>query len=82
MVSNRTVILRWSAVSGAMSYKVAVRDMISNTLVVDAVASGSGHTVSLNAGGRYRWDVDACNSVGCSSFTTPLYFRTPQGPDR
>ena len=81
-VSNRKVILSWGAVSGATSYKIAVRDMISNALVVDTLAGSPGHTVSLNAGGRYRWDVDACNSVGCSTFTTPLYFRTPQGSGR
>jgi hypothetical protein len=76
-VSSNLLRLSWGAVSGATSYKVAVRDMTSNALVVDASANSSGHAVTLHAGGQYRWDVDACNSAGCSSFTTPLYFQTP-----
>src|SRR6185503_12286251 len=31
----------------------------------------------LSAGKPYRWNVNACNSAGCSGFTTVLYFQTP-----
>jgi hypothetical protein len=54
-----------------------VRDMISNQLVVDTTTSGTFYVAGLSAGRRYRWNVAACNSAGCSSFTTPLYFQTP-----
>src|SRR5207244_2364640 len=65
------------ASSGATSYGVGVRDMGTNMLVVDTNASGTSFTAGLSAGKQYRWNVNACNSAGCSSYTTPLYFQTP-----
>jgi len=76
-MGSSTVTMSWSASSGATSYSFGVRDMISNQLVVDTTTSGTSYTASLSAGRRYRWNVAACNSVGCSSYTTPLYFQTP-----
>ena len=67
--------LAWNAVSGATSYEVAVRDIGTGALVVDQVVSGTSDLVSLTAGDQYRWNVDAINSAGASSFTTPLYFQ-------
>jgi hypothetical protein len=43
--------------------------------VVDQFVSGTSDPVSLTAGEQYRWNVDAINSAGASSFTTPLYFQ-------
>jgi uncharacterized protein YegP (UPF0339 family) len=75
--SGSTVALSWGAVSGATSYSLGVRDMTSNVLVVDTTTSGSSYTASLSGKGKFRWNVAACNSAGCSTFTTPLYFQTP-----
>ncbi|HSW29416.1 MAG TPA: hypothetical protein VLH75_08055 [Longimicrobiales bacterium] len=77
-LASRTVTLTWSASSGATSYSFGVRDMGTNTLVVDITnRTGTSYTTTLSAGRQYRWNVSACNSAGCSSYTTPLYFRTP-----
>ncbi len=75
--SSTTVQLSWSAVSGATSYSLGVRDMVTNQLVVDTTTGSSTYTVALSSGKRYRWNVAACNANGCSSFTSPLYFQTP-----
>jgi hypothetical protein len=81
VLSTSNVTLDWSASSGATSYGVAVRDLTTNLLVVDTTTSSSFFTVFLNAGRPYRWNVRACNSTGCSGFTTALHFQTPSsGP--
>jgi len=77
VTSSSTVSLSWSAVSGATSYGVGVRDIASGVLVVSTSVSGSSYSASLDTGRQYRWNVAACNSAGCSSYTTPLYFQTP-----
>jgi uncharacterized protein (TIGR03437 family) len=76
--SGSSVTMSWSASSGATSYGLGVRDVASGSLVVDTnVTSGTSYTASLSAGKQYRWNVNACNSAGCSSYTTVLYFQTP-----
>jgi hypothetical protein len=69
--------LSWNAASGATSYGLGVRDLATNVLVVDTNVSGTSFVANLSAGKQYRWNVNACNSTGCSSYTTPLYFQTP-----
>jgi hypothetical protein len=75
--SGSNVTLSWSASSGATFYSVAVRDLITNILVVDTTVSGTSYNASLSIGKPYRWNVNACNTTGCSSYTTPLFFQTP-----
>lgn len=75
--ASSSVTLRWSGSSGATSYGLGVRDLATNALVVDTNVSGTSYTANLSAGKQYRWNVNACNSTGCSSYTTPLYFQTP-----
>ncbi len=74
---SSSVTLSWSASSGATYYGVAVRDIATSVLVVDINVSGTSYTANLSAGKQYRWNVNACNGTGCSSFTTVLYFQTP-----
>src|SRR5205807_679229 len=74
---SSSVTLSWGASSGATYYGVGVRDIATNVLVVDTNAGGTSYTASLSAGKQYRWNVNACNTGGCSSFTTLLYFQTP-----
>jgi hypothetical protein len=76
-MSSSTVTLSWGASSGATYYDLGVRDMVTNQLVVDTTTSSRSYSVTLTPGRQYRWNVAACNSAGCSSFTTALYFKTP-----
>src|SRR5205085_449099 len=79
--ASTTVTMSWSASSGATSYGIGVRDMTTNTLVVDTFTSSTSYTASnLTAGRTYRWNVAATNSAGTSAYTTPVYFTTPSGP--
>jgi len=78
MQPSTNVTLSWSGVTGATYYSLGVRDMATNALVVDTTTSGTSYPASLaTTGGQYRWNVAACNTSGCSSYTTPLYFQTP-----
>ena len=77
VTSSDTVTLSWSSVSGATYYSFGVRDMSTGTLVVNTTSTSTSYTATLNPSGQYRWNVAACNSVGCSNFTTDLYFQTP-----
>jgi hypothetical protein len=58
-------------------YSFGVRDLTTNVLVVDTTTSGTSYMAALSPGRPYRWNVAACNATGCSSYTTPLYFKTP-----
>lgn len=61
--------------AGATYYDVGVRDLTTNTLVVDSTTTATSMWVDVAAGRSYRWNVSACDSTGCSAFTTPLYFQ-------
>src|SRR5205807_1162174 len=72
---SSSVTLSWSASSGATTYGVGVRDMSTNPLAFATNIRTTLYTANLSAGKPYRWNVDACNSAGCSGFTTVLYFQ-------
>jgi len=71
-----TPTLIWNSVSGATSYNFGVRDVDTGSLVVDVDGhtSTSYTTSSLTPGHKYRWNVQACNSAGCSSYSSYYYF--------
>jgi hypothetical protein len=75
-LGSTSITLSWNASSGATYYDVGVRDVGTGQLVVDTTTSSTSYAASLSAGKQYRWNVAACNSSGCSSFTTALYFQT------
>src|SRR5205807_1467078 len=76
--AGNSVTLSWTSSAGATSYGLGVRDIASDLLVVDTnVTNATSYSASLSAGKQYRWNVNACNSTGCSSYTTVLYFQTP-----
>ena len=82
-IDDPNVTLSWTASSGATYYSIGVRDMTSNTLVVDTTTPNTSYIAALSGGGQFRWNVAACNDAGCSAFTTALYFKTggtPPGP--
>jgi photosystem II stability/assembly factor-like uncharacterized protein len=70
-------VLGWTAVSGATQYGVAVRDLTTNTLITDTTVTGASFTQALVAGRQYRWNVNACNGVGCSAYPAAVYFTAP-----
>ena len=76
-VASTTVTLNWTASSGTTYYSLGVRDVGNATLAVDTTASTNSYTVTLSSGKQYRWNVNACNAAGCSSYTDVLYFQTP-----
>ena len=80
LMPSTTVNLSWTASSGATYYDLGVTDMSSGSLVVDTTVYGTSYTAYLSAGKQYRWNVAACNSTGCSAYTTRLYFQTPSPP--
>jgi len=77
VLASTTVTFSWTASSGATYYDLGVRDVASGTLVVNVQPTGTSYTATLSPGKQYRWNVAACNTAGCSSFTTVLYFQTP-----
>ena len=79
-IDDPNVMLSWTASSGATYYSVGVRDMVSDTLVVDTTTPDTSYLASLSSAGQYRWSVAACNDAGCSPFTTSLYFKTGGTP--
>ena len=76
-LASRTVTLSWSTATGASYYDLGVTDIATGSLVVNQQPNGSSYTATLTAGKQYRWNVAACNSAGCSSYTARLYFKTP-----
>ena len=77
VLSSSTVTVSWNASSGATFYGLGIRDIASGVLVVDTNVSATSYTASLTSGRQYRWNVAACNSTGCSLYTTVLFFQTP-----
>ncbi len=76
-----TPTLSWNAVSGATDYGVYIRDMYTNSLILndDCASSGTSYIVPsgiLYNGGQFRWNVQANVSCGscASNFASPLYF--------
>ena len=77
VISDLTPTLVWNSVSGATSYNLGLRDLDTNSLVVDVdgQTSTSYTAPSLTAGHKYRWNVQACNSSGCSMYSSYYYFQ-------
>ena len=73
------VTLQWSPVSGASEYDLGLRDLATGQLLFDRRVSGTSQRITLQPGGRYRWNVAACNAAGCSRFTAPLHFTVAAG---
>jgi len=87
IVSTLTPVLSWPTVPGAQNYGVYIRDLVSNTLVVNnaCATSGTNYVVSsgiLSNGGQYRWNIkasDGCGSNCVSDYAYPYYFQTQTG---
>ncbi len=78
------VDLTWASSAGATYYDVGVRNLDTGQLIADFTTTGT--TVDslggLDQDTAYRWNVAACNAVGCSNFAAPRYFYTPPIPSR
>jgi len=79
-LGSSTVQIQWNAVTDATYYDFGIRDMSTGVLVVDAQSPNTFYSADLTPGRPYRWDVQACNAVDCSGFTSELYFQTPAVP--
>lgn len=75
-----SLILDWSDVTNATSYRIQVM-LMSGTVVTDqTVTTGSQYTVSgLQNGTSYQWRVNASNSAGTSDWSPTWTFTTATG---
>ena len=80
-ITTTTPTLSWSAVPGATNYDLVIKDMGTNTIVLNQSCATSGTSYSvprgiLVSGGHYQWYIDANNSCGSciSNDATPLFF--------
>jgi murein DD-endopeptidase MepM/ murein hydrolase activator NlpD len=76
-LASNTVTMQWDPSPGATRYALGVRNLVTNQLEVDTWVYSTSYTVTLQSNVPYRWNVAAWNDAGYSSFTTPLYFQTP-----
>ncbi|MCB2086416.1 MAG: peptidoglycan DD-metalloendopeptidase family protein [Sphingomonadaceae bacterium] len=81
-LASGNVRLRWRAVAGATYYDFGVRDLSTNRLVIDDNSTSTSHSVSLQEGRNYRWNIRACNESGCSQFSAPQFFSVKAAPPR
>ena len=70
--------LDWEIVPEADSYRVVLQDLVTEQylLDIDSYTFTEIATPPLALGRDYLWMVQACNSAGCSDFSSPRYFRT------
>ncbi len=73
-----TVNMSWNTVSGTgVDYNLIVTDITNNTQALNIRTTSNTYTTPLTAGHQYSWQVAACNTTGCSSYTAAQYFQTP-----
>jgi hypothetical protein len=79
-VTTTTPTMNWSG-SGATQYELAIsfspygsNNLAYDTLVTGSVTSLQVPTGNLQNGVKYRWDMQATNAGGQSSWSAPLYF--------
>lgn len=78
ILPSSAVLLSWNLVPDATYYDLGVRDMASGALVVNSTSTTSTFSTPPLAPGRaYKWNVAACNSLGCSKFAQAEFFQTP-----
>ncbi|MBI4675764.1 MAG: fibronectin type III domain-containing protein [Chloroflexi bacterium] len=67
-VGKRQVALDWNDVACADNYKIIVKDAVTGKKVESKTVFASNHkTKALTAGRTYKWQVKACNALGCSA---------------
>ena len=67
-VGKRQVALDWNDVACADYYKVVVKDVATGKKADSKTVSASAYkTKALTTGKTYKWQVKACNALGCSS---------------
>ncbi len=80
VVEDLTPELSWIISGGANYYQVYVSKYpygAANIVYSNAyVTQNKVTTTALEAGIKYRWDVSACNSEGCSAQSPDSYFQT------
>ena len=82
ILASNTVTLSWAPAAGATYYDLGVRDLETGLLVVDTVTTARQFTFSADTDKPYRWNVAACNALGCVGYhNTRRYFQTPHVAD-
>jgi len=84
-VTSTSITLAWNVTAGATSYKAFVTHRAaSGKTVTGATATSTRPSVTLSAADNrsYTCHVQACNSAGCSAFTTGPVVRTPADKDK
>lgn len=77
IVGSIIPLLDWEPVPEADYYRVVLKDLLTEQTVADTKISGFTELTAppLALGRGYSWIVQACNSAGCSDFSSPRYFR-------
>ena len=78
-MSGTSVVLGWGAVAGATYYDVGLRDLTTTALKGFTPSLSSMSATGLIGGRAYKWNVAACNSAGCSAYTSPIQFTMAGG---
>ncbi|HQY88067.1 MAG TPA: GH25 family lysozyme, partial [Tepidisphaeraceae bacterium] len=80
-ISTLTPTMSWNSVSGATGYGLYIRDVTTDTIVYDNTSVGNVTSLvlpsgTLQPGHDFRWNMQASNSAGFSSYSSLLYFNT------
>jgi YD repeat-containing protein len=70
-VGKMTVHLSWSAIANASSYTLQMMEGTSGAWTTQAGVSGTTWSDLILYSGEVEFRLEACNSVGCSAWSTP-----------
>lgn len=79
-VTDTSVMLTWSGVTGAGTYELQVDTSVSFAAPLisePALTSTNYQAIGLSKGKTYRWRVRGANTEGAGSFSTVFSFTTP-----
>jgi len=83
ILANLTPTMVWEKSANATSYNVAIRDLEDLSFPYDVIVGDiSSVTVpagKLEAGKKYRWNINAIGAGGESNYASALHFQTPGG---
>ena len=83
-ISSTSPTIEWTAVAGALTYGLHIRDITAGSVAYDndnvgAVTSLSLPSNSLTGGHGYRWYMDARTGTSVSAASRYMYFQTSSG---
>ena len=73
---DKSVTIKWNAVSGAERYGLYIKDITANKLVYNNTnLKGTSVTLNLDAGHSYRYNMQSFNAAGASYYSYLKYFK-------